>query len=237
MLYPSRRIIPTQTAASYVCGVVVTLGASIHFDPAEGVTENSTTSWVDCINGYTVSTTEDSGRLLYNPSLVSLNGLPGWEGNSSPNSKLSSTNSFITNLFSNQNPYTLICINKHIQGSKGTLVSASGANSSISHNIEENGEHSIERSAQSAIGSANLSSLMVSTWLFDGTLSKCFINGILQYSTTNNASLSLDSFCIGNNNQSTGFQGFIGDIVIFPKDLSDSDRNRAESLLAVKYAI
>lgn len=236
MLYPSRRINPTQTAASYVSSVMVTLGASIHFDPSQGIPENNTSPWVDCINGHTVNATEESGRLTYNPSLLDLNGLPGWEGNSS-STKLSSTNSFITNLFSNQNPYTLICINKHNQGSKGTLISASGTNSSILHNIEENGEHSIERSAQSSIGSANLSSLVVSAWLFDGNLSKCFRNGVIQYSVANNASLSLSGFYIGNSNQSTGFHGVIGDIVIFPSALSDSDRNRVESLLAVKYAI
>lgn len=232
------------------------LGAIAHFDPSWGATDDGTTSqWIDCIGGTTCVSSSQATRLIYSASQSGLNSRPGWSCSQTNSTRLISTDGTLAALVDDAQATTIYVVKK-TAAPGSTVAYLSFGNTAASSDHIYHGV-TVSSSANKFIASRNsgglqttntgsiirpLTGATVTSIVYSGSAYSCWENG--GPSSTNEANTKTPTnnrTCIGNLYQAgaitptLGYDGVLGDIVIFAAAHTATERRLVEQLIAMKY--
>lgn len=229
---------------------IAALGATAHFDPSWGASDDGTTSrWVDRISGHVVQSTSQATRLTYSASVSGLNNRPGWTGVAASVTKLVSPTDALAAAFDGTAPYTMYTVRKAASLATFNMVCCFGSTTLteyIYHSaLTTTGtQFTTRRDSGGQTQNAGIiqvtSEVAVDSYVYSGTAADLYTNASpALLASANTRAPVCDRFVVGAllsaGSYSLSFDGNIGDIIVFPTAHTAAERRYVEQLIAAKY--
>lgn len=225
------------------------LGATAHFDPSWGASDDGTTStWVDRISGHTVASTSQATRMTYSASVSGLNNRPGFSGVAASSTKLLSADGVLAALLDDSAANSVYIVRK-ASSVAAASTSVCAGNTATGHLIKygaliTTGAQVYSRDGGSLVSSTGVvqdtTGAVVVSCVYSGSAVSAWSNaGPSVVAAAHVQAPTCDRFVIGallsSGSYSEHFSGDIGDIIIFPTAHTAAEHRRIEQEIALKY--
>lgn len=228
---------------------IAALGATAHFDPSWGASDNGTTStWIDRIGGHPLGSTSQATRMTLSASASALNGRPGWVGVAASATRLVSADNALAGLLDASAAYTMYAVNcassvastRAIAGIGSTSVASFAylfnnvADGAVGYSRGDAGASSVNGGIIETGTTATIASLV-----YTGSATSLSVNGGLAVAAANTRAGVCNRFVVGavltSGSYLQSMEGTTGDIIVFPTAHTAAERRYVEQLIAAKY--
>lgn len=218
------------------------MGAIAHFDVFRGAYDDGTNAaWFDRIRRDYVQSTSASTRLQYG-TYAALNGRPGWLGVAANSTKLTRKPSPIAASINLAAPISAMAVARRSVSHTGSVFGTGGTGDATALTVVAT-QLLYERAGggYASVGAAvpNAGDLHVLGYTFDNT-GRLYVDGAEIANGVMGLAPNCSSFTIGSRESGIGFfdafyDGHIGDIVVFGRELSASEMLKAANILRQKF--